>query len=376
MANQPICTPGDVTKDCQLCIETPYFDRRACAVAYNQMIASLRNSGYPQQEILKRAEQACQVAGDKKRPSWVSYNSVYACSQCDKGLNDNGKDKIQGNINTTYTVDRDGTQVEEPNIYRIPNIRWSDEALKANLEQCKDCEEELIPTSKFLRYKAKFTGGVNPNSCDTCEKKEDANGELEGVLVQDGECKKMNEKNNDPRYRWDAVYVLGKCKCVRRCEECLDCEECARASTALDAKETCKGKCEEGPSFICEPDGGGCYCKFKLWADGPRNPPYVRCPSSSPHVIYNDDLSCECGCLCEGTNVVCATDNDNNFIGCKCKYVTPEQYAAMLGAGNTDFFQQATECDEPDVIIATDDGGCTCGYEVSSNRWNALNLLP
>lgn len=367
MANQPICNPGDVTKDCKLCVETPYWDQKACNLAYKQIIVALKDSGYSQQEILKRAEDACQMAGNAKRPTWVSYNSVYGCSQCDPGWNDNDKGKIQGNINDGDTV------------FKVANIRWSDEYIKVNLEKCKDCEEELIPNSKFPRYKAKFTGGVTENSCDTCEKRKNANGEVESFLVQDGECKKMNEKNTDKRYRWDAVYVQGKCQCVKRCEKCFDCEECVRSSTALNAAENCKEKCEEGPSFICEPDGGGgsaCYCKFRLWADGPRNPPYVRCPSSSPHVIYNDDLSCECGCLCEGTNVVCATDNDNNFIGCKCKYVTPEQYEAMLKDGNTGFFQQATECDEPGGIIATDDGGCTCGYDFSSNRWSALNLLP
>lgn len=378
MANIP-CNVGDVTSDCKICVVEWYFDHDACQLAYRQTMETLNaNPAYSQKEKERQARQACEAVANRTKTKLMSYDTIYSCSQCSP---DDGKRKVIGNV------------IDDPNVFRIRNVYSTNEALRMSLKECKDCEEEIIPGTNPSRYKAKFTGGVAPNSCDTCEQIRAQDGELEGKIITDGLCKKKNKENNDPRYRWDAVYIggpNGKCECVRRCEECYKCQQCVRENT-VQSKETCVDNCEEGRSFVCASDGSGdyeCYCKFKPWADGKQEKPYVQCGANTPDVIYNDDLSCKCGCLCEGTNVVCATSTDDNgvksFIGCKCKYVdnynedasgtTPYMKTLDEAAGYPGFFNEITPCNES-AIVETDDGGCTCGY-VFEDQGLPHNLLP
>jgi hypothetical protein len=349
------CNPGDVTNKCKICYAIPWEDRVSGQLAYNQILKALQQSGYSPEKILKQAQEAYKIAALKYRYQWLNYNDIFACSQCTP---DAGRKETTGNINT---LDSNNIPIVDP--LKVENIYDSAEATSMRIHQCKQCEDELIPNSKPLRYKAKWVGGVDPKSCDTCEQQKNNKGEKIGVLVTDGKCKEKTKNRVDSRYSWVATYIDGECDCVRRCDKCKSCEKCAKTRTKIGHEE-CKSKCEQGSSYVCSELDDGCVCKFTPWVENPNyDPPFQMCPVDKPTVKIIPgptlkEYSCECECECTSkTNFVCATA-DKKFLGCKCKYVTEEQMSNLLRPGPTDYFSQATVC--KGNILAADDGGCTC----------------
>lgn len=345
------CTIGTITGRCQICVAVQYFDRLTYQTAFQQAMAS---GSY----TIEEARQQAQSAAIKTRGRWTSYNDIYKCTDCQSDRNKTGP---VGNIEDD----------EFP-----PNIFRSTEAERMLKKECKSCEEEVIPSSvglnKITKYRAKYTGGVDPKSCDLC---------VDGAIRKDYECEVKNDTERDigegPLFQWEASYSLGECECVKRCVQCAECEKCIDRDTKGNQK--CVSNCPEGPSYKCmgsQIDGYSCICKYvantswnNTYESQKHTNGWIRCSASTPHVE-----ACECVCNCPGDNMVCAT-NDGEFLGCRCKYVSRDDYNAMFGAKGTGYFNGAVPCDE--TIRATDNGGCSCGYTIANQSiFDTLNLIP
>lgn len=361
---------GFITKDCRICVRFYYFDQKAYQLAYKQFFQSKIQEISPRtptpQEI-KQFDTYAKTEANKVSTQgslqWQPYRAIYKCSDCVDGKE-----------------------------YR------STEAEIELQKNCKTCEDQLIPGSNPAKYRAVYTGGVDPKSCDSCKQNSD------GAIIANGACIEKNQTNKDPdTYFYPEILENGDCECVRKCitplpivgSLCKSCEECERTSSKKghsDCVDICKTT--HGPGFICQNDdlaesGSRCICKFVAFDDwntiSPENQKiYSKCPADKPNVVYPPEprSGCMCGCpesCTSKTNYICKVswDETPTPLGCGCKYVDEDDYIAGSPPKYPSIgpFQGSVKCAKPDTVRPLNDGGCDCGYTLDIESLS-LDLIP